>query len=234
MKPRPWLFGVVLFFNFSLSAHAQESQAVGYYSNGSILHSVEFPSETDAVLKIFRHRDRGWATEALIDLIENAAQQVHDLFPAGERLQIADASQEGGGKITGHASHQNGLDIDLVFYRMDRFEEDPERSGGLNEHFIADGKLTENFDLERNWLFIDALVKTKKVNRIFVDEKIKQALCRYARDEGLLADSEETLRRLRHWPHHTNHLHVRFSCPSTSPNCLSQSLPPSGTGCVFN
>src|SRR5690606_28371648 len=136
-----------------------------------------------------------------------------------------------GGDISGHASHENGLDVDIAYFRNDHSEQDPEITSGFIERFVRNGKLSANFDLERNWTFIKALTRTGRISRIFTDRVIKNALCRYAESLGELKTEEEALRRLRHWPNHTDHWHVRLTCPEKSPRCKAQDDPPPGSGC---
>src|SRR5690606_10950697 len=83
-----------------------------------------------------------------------------------------------------------------------------------------------------NWELVRRLVATGRVTRIFVDRAIKAALCRYAAGlEGGLEAHAATLRRLRPYPNHANHLHVRIRCPEASRRCTPQAEPPEGHGC---
>jgi murein endopeptidase len=55
--------------------------------------------------------------------------QYRDADPAAARVGIADISRPGGGPFgpryggLGHASHQNGLDVDIYYPRSDRSEQ---------------------------------------------------------------------------------------------------------------
>ena len=65
-----------------------------------------------------------------------------------------------------------------------------------------------------------------EVERIFVNPAIKTYLC------SALEESELTwLNKLRPWPGHHEHFHVRIRCPEGSPECVSQEAPPPGDGC---
>lgn len=209
------------------------AQAVGFYSDGALINGLDFPLEGPGFVKIFRLRDRGWATHDLIEVITRAASAVATFFPGGERLQLGDASARAGGPISRHASHQNGLDVDTTYYNHRRTEQDPlESERGFTESFVRNGRVTANFDIERNWAFVKALVSTGRIGRIFVDPAIKQAFCRHAERTGELRDRAEDLRRLRGIANHDDHFHVRITCPRNSPACREQEPPPPGTGCA--
>lgn len=206
-------------------------QAKGFYSNGSLVDAMNFGLEGLGFVKLFQPRDRGWAAFDLIRVIEIAAERLHSLFPTGERVQIGDASSEHGGRLSRHASHQNGLDVDIAFLRLDNREQDPQDMGGFDESFVRRNRPSANFDTERNYLFMRYLFETGRINRIFVDKALKSELCRYSRELGQYGQDIEYLRRLRPWPHHDDHMHVRITCPVNSPNCVTQQDPPLGSGC---
>lgn len=215
----------------AISIRGLFEQAVGFYSSGELVNASNFLPEAPGFVKIFRPRDRAWATSDLVELVSEAASELHGRFASSERLQLGDVAQKSGGKVGLHASHQNGLDVDIAYYRVNRLEQDPDATNGFHETFVREGVLSPNFDVERNWALLDRLVATGRVNRIFVDGVIKKAMCLYARSEGLEESRLETLRRLRSWPNHADHLHLRITCPSGSPRCVVQAEPPEGTGC---
>lgn len=207
------------------------AQAVRGYANGSLVQPDQLKLETDAYVKIFRPRDRLYGSLDLVTLLENGAAELKKAFPDGERLQIGDTSQKMGGYISGHASHQNGLDVDLVYLRKNRREMPVNTTNGFDESFVKNGKVTDNLDIERNWKLISIFVSSGRVNRIFMDPAIKLAFCAYAKDQGIFAASTEILRVMRPWPHHADHLHVRLTCPQASLQCEPQVPPPPGDGC---
>ncbi len=207
-------------------------QSLGFYSNGSLISPTQVQNFGNGFTKLFQWRDRGWATFDLTNVIETVAAKSLVQFPYGERLQIGDISQIAGGKSTGHASHQNGLDVDLNYYRTDRKEQDPSHNGFAYDYVSAEGVLSADFDIERNWAFVKDLDDTGRLDRIFTDNLIKKALCGQAAKLGELESRTETLRKLRHWNNHDNHLHVRLTCPMNSPRCVKQVPPAEGSGCL--
>jgi penicillin-insensitive murein endopeptidase len=213
------------------------SNAIGFYAEGALDRPSMLPDDGTSVMKIFRLRRRGYATETMVRELVIASQSVRATFPNGERLQVADIADANGGTLSRHASHQNGLDADVIFYRNNFYEEDPNTSGpgGFPETFVRSGKVTKNFDMVRNWHFLRTLVGRGQVGRIFVDPAIKKAFCdqNMAIDPGLsAAERTEILRRLRPYPNHDDHYHVRLKCPKNHRKCTSQSEPSKGSGCA--
>ena len=212
------------------SSAEPKGQVRGYYSHGSLSHSTALSMEGPGYIHLFQDRDRHFGSEGLIQLIETSAQTFQAQEPSSERLQIGDIAAENGGEISGHASHQNGLDIDLVYFRRDRREQSLKVLHGFDESFVtSEGGITPNFDTERNWTFLKILFQSGRLNRIFVDPGIKRAFC--ALNNPSDPDSVEMLRRLRPYPNHADHWHVRLTCPPTSANCKAQAVVPPGDGC---
>lgn len=201
--------------------------AVGFYSSGKVRYAERFADAGPGYLKLFQPRNRGWATRSLINVITGAAAVVAQQYPNGDRVQIGDASSELGGYVSGHASHQNGLDVDLNYLHTNRREMSGRTTSGFDEVFVSGGKITKNFDLERNWALLRAIVASGKVSRIFVDPAIKKAMCVYRAQAG----AREVLRRLSPYKNHANHSHVRIKCPTNSTACKNQGEVSTSDGC---
>jgi penicillin-insensitive murein endopeptidase len=206
-------------------------QAHGFYSKGSLANASQFPLENEDLMKIMRPRDRGYATFDMTAVVGFAAGELHKAYPDGERIQIGDVCAVHGGQLAQHASHQNGLDADIVYPRVNHREQDPAISTGFDELFVKDGQISPNFDQERVWFFIKSLVSTGRVVRMFMDPVIKATLCQYAQSIGEYDSGTEILRRMRPLVDHQNHVHVRITCPKESPQCLAQVPVPPGSGC---
>lgn len=207
-------------------------QAIGFYAKGSLKNAVSLPDTGDGFVKIFRPRNRRFSTFDLNYILQEAAHNIRIAFPHGERMQVGDICSENGGLQVGHESHQNGLDVDIAFFRRNFTEQDPSRTDGFEEEFVTpSGKLTQNFDMERNWAFVKEVVSTNRVNRIFVNAAVKTAFCNYTKQIGEYEVDSEYLRRLRAWPGHTEHFHLRIDCPINSKECISQDEVPPGSGC---
>ncbi|MBC7385040.1 MAG: penicillin-insensitive murein endopeptidase [Cryobacterium sp.] len=223
-------FGLLTFFSRNYP------QAFGGYVRGKLKNGDVLPASGEGVLKLFRARDRGYGTLDLLSLIKDAAHEIHRDLPATENVQVGDISARAGGRVGGHGSHQNGLDADIVFFKKNHRAMDPTVSKpnvtGFDESFVdGKGRMTANFDVEANWRFIQLIVSTGRIDRIFVDEKIKKSFCEFAIAKGMRPEWTETLRKLRHWRNHRDHMHVRMSCPAKSDQCLTSAPIPTGDGC---
>ncbi|MEW5982316.1 MAG: penicillin-insensitive murein endopeptidase [Acidobacteriota bacterium] len=151
-----------------------------------------------------------WATSETIAAIDTAIGTVHELFPDTAALVIGDISDEDGGRLKRHESHQGGRDVDLGFYHK----------GGVQPTFVAG--TAANLDLPRNWALVRALVTRTDVEQIFLDNRVQRLLYRHALAIG---EDKAWLDRvfmfsrgyreaiIQHVPRHRNHYHVRFYSP---------------------
>lgn len=206
-------------------------QAIGFFSHGDLINSSSLPFESHGILKIMRGRNRAYATDDLVRILVDAANTIALDFPGGERLQVGDISGAGGGPLGRHASHQNGLDADVAYYRRNHNEQNPSNDLGFDEDFAPNGDLSINFDSDRNGEIFSRLIQTGRVNRIFVDEVIKKHFCLKWKTQVSDEKVAAVLRSLRPLKNHHDHFHLRLTCPPTSPRCIEQETPPPGTGC---
>ena len=94
-------------------ASAQSSAAFGSYAKGCMAGGVQLP-ETGPTWQAMRlSRNRNWAHPETVDMVKKlsafAATQ-----PGWKGLYVGDLSQpRGGPMLTGHRSHQIGLDADI-------------------------------------------------------------------------------------------------------------------------
>lgn len=223
---------LLLTFILTQTAVLQASEAIGYYSSGSIKGAESIQDRGTPIRKLFVQRGRFFGTQQIQDIISDAADFVRQEFPDSEMLQVGDISNKNGGVLREHGSHQNGLDADLVYLtRNGKLQS--QTAAYWQEEFVKGGIVTSNFHTERNLALFKHLIMESAVERIFVDVAIKKHFCTYARKNNLLNDFEtkETLRRLRVEKLHTNHFHMRIKCPTTDLRCKSQSAVPVGTGC---
>lgn len=210
----------------------QASEAIGYYSSGSIKDAESIADRGTPIRKLFLQRGRFFGTQEIQDIISDAADFVRQEFPDSEMLQVGDIANKNGGVLKEHGSHQNGLDADLVYLtRNGKLQS--QTAAYWQEEFVKGGVVTANFHTERNLALFRHLIMNTPTERIFVDAAIKKLFCSYAKKNNLMNDSEikETLRRLRVEKLHTNHFHMRIKCPTTDLKCKAQAAVPAGTGC---
>jgi penicillin-insensitive murein endopeptidase len=173
-------------------------------------------------------RNRNWGHPTLIRFLEKLATKVHK---AGtwNGLLVGDMSQpRGGPMITGHASHQVGLDADIWLTPMpDRELTRLEREETSATNVVAQDRhdVDPSIWTPGHAAVIKAAAHDPQVERIFVNAAIKKALCR---DSG--AD-RAWMNKVRPYWGHDYHFHVRLYCPADSPECKPQPPPPPGDGC---
>jgi murein endopeptidase len=122
----------------SLQVHWHDSTAVGIPTAGRLEHGVLLPAEGrafftwDPVLRRSPNRAwRRWGTDRLVRVVLRVARDFHSSHPGAARLGFGDLSRPHGGDFgrrfgaPGHASHQNGLDIDVYYPRRDRQLREP-------------------------------------------------------------------------------------------------------------
>lgn len=152
-----------------------------------------------------------WGTKRTIKLIGQVVDRYQRDAKGGPKLRIGDISREQGGKLEGHLSHQDGVDIDVGLVL---------RGKAANRlHFS--GATEDNLDVERTWLLIESFLATGEVRFIFLDYKVQGQLYAWAKDHGVAQSKLDEYFQyprgsgrnhgvIRHWRGHKNHIHVRF------------------------
>lgn len=203
-------------------AHAYGSYAKGCFSGGEAL-AVDGPNWQ--VMRL--SRNRMWGTPPLVEFLERLAAKAPRIGWNG--LLVGDMSQpRGGPMLTGHASHQLGLDADIWLtpmpdHRMSRVER--EETSATN--VVRPDRL--DIDLQvwtpEHLKLIRMTAQEREVARIFVNPAIKKALCREA------GGDRAWLSKVRPMYGHNYHYHIRLSCPAGQDQCGDQAPPPAGDGC---
>ncbi len=212
--PMRTIFLLPLLALFSATALATPR---GSYSNGQLENAVALDAEGPGYVQLFREFGNYWGDASLVSMIRAVAAELH--VPGRDRLQVEEISAQFGGPISEHLSHQNGLDVDIGYYKNDGVEHVPRpRQYHFAPSMVAEGTVTENFDVERNWELMKALHRHGNVARIFVDQVIKDELIRYARSQGEFRSHQRVINSLLHVDNHADHMHVRLRCPPSG--CL--------------
>ncbi len=188
------------------------SSSIGQPWRGKLEGGKAFPDGDGYWL---RRPDKAFGASHVVDHVRRAIAEVRKTYSDVHTLAIGDLSAEHGGQLGRHVSHQSGLDVDIGFY----FTHKPE---GYPESFVgANGDL----DLEATWALIEAFANTAGtdggVQMIFLDHGVQARLYRWAKSDGISADKLSTILQyprsadsqagiVRHWPSHTDHIHVRF------------------------
>lgn len=226
MESMKWVLG--FYFLFTMTAWAGP---VGFYTDGSLTDAECLPTHGEGFMQLYRDVNHIFATRPLLNMIVEAASDLNEKYPNRDRLQVEEMSAREGGDIEGHASHENGLDVDIQFFKRDGVEHVPTAQQYYAPSMVVGGAVSPNFDVERNWELMKALHRHGDVQRIFIDTKLKAALCSYARSTGDYNSNIKVLRSLQHQTNHQDHIHVRLRCPPNTPRCTPQADPPAGSGC---
>ena len=198
--------------------------SIGFYSAGCMQGAVTLPLDGDgyAVMRPSRHRFYGHPAliDYLIALAGRMQRENRNLLLFGDLGRAP-----GGPMLTGHASHQNGLDADVWFTTLSRRPTNTEREGLQSASFVAGRKTLKSTWGPAQANVLAAAADSADVNRIFVSPPIKRYMCRQY-------PTASWLYRLRPWWGHEDHFHVRLQCPAASPLCEQQDGPnPADDGC---
>ncbi|MFO0746662.1 MAG: penicillin-insensitive murein endopeptidase [Myxococcota bacterium] len=239
--------------------------SIGYYSHGSLDGGVALPEESADHYLVFparcyatpafaaeypepSRRENFWGNAATVEAILEVTAAVRRAHPDMPRIAVAEIGNRSGGPIPYHLSHQNGLDVDILFpQRGDgpRFPVAPCTPYGEHRRFEgidpASGKwaVSADFELAWNWALASAFAARKDVQAIFIGALIEKSLSDWATREGIpAAERRLTLAKLmavtcappkgvkvpfykNNFCPHDDHIHVRFKCPKDSKRCVS-------------
>src|ERR671911_261734 len=123
----------------------RQSAAIGTPEAGRLERGVRLPAggpaffTWDPVLRRSPNRAwRRWGTDRLVRVLLRVAREHHRAHPRAPRMAIGDLSRPRGGDFgpqfgyIGHASHQNGLDVDIYYQRADGRELAPRDATEIN------------------------------------------------------------------------------------------------------
>jgi len=217
----------VLFGRESTPA-AGPPQAIGSYARGCLSGAIALPADGPNWQVMRPSRNRAWGHPVLIAFLEQLAQKL-----PGEAgwpgLLVGDIAQpRGGPMLTGHGSHQIGLDADIWLTPMPNRRLSPAERDRISARDVV---ARDGIDIDptawtpQHRLLLEAVAREPLVERVFVNPVIKRALCREGRPE------RAWMAKIRPWWGHNYHFHVRLSCPSGNPQCRGQAPPPPGDGC---
>ncbi|KAA0972650.1 penicillin-insensitive murein endopeptidase [Aureimonas fodinaquatilis] len=215
-------------FGAQSSPAALASQSIGFYSRGCVAGAVAMPKDGPAWQMMRLSRNRAWGHPAMVEFLQKFAADAASQ-DGWRGLLLGDISQpRGGPMLSGHASHQIGLDADIYFTEMpSRRLSDAERET-LQPQSLIDTR-TLRVD-ERYWRpehlkLLRRAASSPMVQRIFVHPGIKQKLCSSVRgDRGWL-------NKVRPTYGHDYHFHIRLFCQPGSGQCEKQEATGTGDGC---
>ena len=204
------------------------ARAIGFYAKGCLAGAKAIAVDGPVWQVMRLSRNRSWGHPSLIALVERLAKDgaANDGWPG---LLVGDISQpRGGPMLTGHASHQIGLDADIWLTPMpDRRLSNKEREDLSATSMLADDRVSTNPQVwtEAHGRIILRAASYPQVERVLVHPAIKQAICE---NKSL---PRAHLNKVRpYWGHHY-HMHIRMACPKDSPTCTPQPVVGGEDGC---
>jgi LysM repeat protein len=191
------------------------SESVGSPSAGKLIHGERMLSGPGYDVK---SPDYAFGTNETITQLITCIAQVQRDYPDTHDLVIGHLSKKSGGRFKPHKSHASGRDADVGYFL----------SGLKPGKFIK--ATAANLDLERTMDFILCLVDSGQLEYIFVNYPIQKLMQAYMlkqnKDEAFVSKLiqfpnpvEKRVAYIRHEPGHDDHMHIRFICPKSSPNC---------------
>jgi penicillin-insensitive murein DD-endopeptidase len=203
------------------------AQSFGFYSKGCFTGGVAIPMDGQNWEVMRPSRNRRWGHPTMIALIEKLSRDAAaDGWPG---LLIGDISQpRGGPMLTGHASHQIGLDADIWLTPMPDRKLTTQERENISATLMVDDKT--HLVKDRLWKPIHTKLLKRaasypEVERILVNPGIKKKLC------DTVTGDRTWLRKIRPFWGHDYHFHIRIGCQPGSPNCKGQEATPDDDGC---
>ena len=215
-------------FGAKANASPQAPAPYGSYAKGCVAGAKQLAESGPTWQAMRLSRNRNWGHPELIDMVTKLSR-VAASQPGWAGIYVGDMSQaRGGPMLTGHRSHQMGLDADIWML--------PPKSLGLSR------KQRENISsistrrssgayVNSSWTrahheIIKAAAKDPRTARIFVFPGAKVQMCDDEKGD------RSYLRKIRPWYGHHYHFHVRLACPKGARGCVNQNPPPAGDGCA--
>lgn len=215
-------------FGYISTASSGRAESIGEYARGCQAGAVQLP-ETGPTWQAMRlSRNRNWAQPVTVGFVQDLSR-----FAATQAgwngLYVGDMSQpRGGPMLTGHASHQSGLDADIWMLPPNRLNLNASERENLSSISMrrASGAFTNARWTPQHEAILKAAASDPRVARIFVFPGAKVEMCKNATGD------RSWLNKIRPWAGHHYHFHVRLNCAPGAADCKNQAPPPAGDGCA--
>ena len=215
-------------FGAKANASAHKSAPFGSYAKGCVAGAEQLVETGPRWQAMRLSRNRNWGHPEAIKFIERLTKSA-TRQPGWNGLYIGDISQpRGGPMLTGHRSHQIGLDIDIWMRPADDLTLSRQARENISSISMrrSNGAFVNDQWTKAHHNILKAAASDKAVARIFVFPGAKVQMCKDAKG------NRDWLRKIRPWWGHHYHFHVRLSCPRGARGCVDQAPPPAGDGCA--
>jgi penicillin-insensitive murein endopeptidase len=214
-------------FGAKSTGSRQVPAPLGSYAKGCAAGLVQLP-ETGPTWQAMRlSRNRNWGHPETVDFIQDLSRAATRQGWAG--LYVGDLSQpRGGPMLTGHRSHQIGLDADIWMNPAQNMNLSVAQRENISAISMrrAKGAYVNSSWTRGHHEVLKAAASDPRVARIFVFPGAKVQMCKDA------TGNRAWLRKIRPWWGHHYHFHVRLNCPEGAQGCVNQAPPPPGDGCA--
>ena len=194
------------------------SASVGLPYRGRLSRGIRLPRHPAYVI---RNRQLAYGTHETVRWIREAFDAVRQAHPRAPRVRVHDISDRNGGFLSGHRSHQSGRDADLSLFL---------RRGCRPSGCPFRRSRPADLQVEPQWTLLRMWLENDQAEAIFLDYSLQRPLYEEARRRGA---TREQLHRwfqyprgrsfplgvVRHYRKHDDHMHVRFRCHATDPEC---------------
>lgn len=200
--------------------------SIGSPSDGRLVGGIALPLQGRGfVADKDKNPARRYGTAELVGVLIRSAGHVHEMLPGGT-LTVGDLSLPDGGEVTGHATHQLGRDVDVLFYLVDANGQpiaskaipiEPDGTG-TDYKDLSDGAddVPVRLDRARTWSFVEAVLSDPegRVNRIYVVEHVRSLLIEHAEQVGAPQRIVALFGDVTCQPRfpHDDHMHIRLFC----------------------
>lgn len=192
-----------LFFNQTASAL---TASFGQPYHGYLVNGIPFPTQFRGYQ--LREQERTYTTPELAGALLDAIESVRAAYPNTCDVYLGDFTVGSGGAAAHHRSHQNGRDVDVGMYAKDNRQ--LHSLVPMNE---------ENLDAAKTWCLMEGLLRSQRVQYIFLDRNVQKIIKSYAASHGVdQAYLDQLFGNVRgsivqHVVNHVDHMHVRFFTP---------------------
>jgi penicillin-insensitive murein DD-endopeptidase len=209
--------------------NSKNAQSIGKYTSGCVRGAASLPRNGQGYQVMRLSRKRYFGHPDLVRFIEKLGQSAQNQRLG--TLLIGDMGMaRGGPTLSGHRSHQTGLDVDIWYLLSQDAEQrmlnaSERETWGAPSVVAANGKGINPVQWSpANEQILEAAANMSEVDRIFVNARIKQVLCERK-------SNRDWLQKIRPWYAHADHFHVRLKCPAGSLYCDKQEPVHAGDGC---
>jgi len=192
------------------------SESVGTPTHGKLLFAAQLPANPGYLV---RNPERSWGTRETVRALTQAFSALRAKDPSAPKVRVHDISLRSGGPIDDHQSHQSGRDVDITYFQK-------QVEGACPLRPVAPSAL----DVEHQWALLQHWLERGQIEAAFIDYDLQAKLYKQARAQGASHDElthwfqyprgrTASLGILRHARNHADHMHVRFVCDATDPEC---------------